>query len=1032
MPIDDFGTDTLTAIRAKGYTDDQIWDRLAAADPRFAQARQMPDGNLDKIAGKYDGKRWDSSAVGQVSNYLTGIPGRFAEGLPKAAQATLELPNRAATGLSTMLPGSRVADLQSQVAQIQAQGGGAQPAVGDMGISTEAPMQDYAAVPPEQINPELRASAVAQLQGQLPAAQEAERTKFLGVPASALRDTAMTGLLASGGIGAAAVGGAMAAPAAMDALEVQKPFDAAASKIASSMEGDRPGPVREFLGETTKGVIQELPTIAMLGAGLAGEHAAAQERAAAAYGPQPPEIPAGAMPAAPPKSPTSDMLNQVEAAQANSLLEPKSLDDLSNKTVQEQLAHDVGLSAVEYQRKLKPEWWDELRQIRDNDPDKLPDAIGLAQAKIDNDLMQPESLAEQQKAKAIPEAKLDLGAVDQNLAMKDTVLDPVKNELLAKDVLDLPEAKPLTGWSPPAETPVPEGAGALKTAAVGALNNVKDAAYLAKMVYRVPMHLFAKYFADPMKVLPRLSYEAGRAYERMAHTRQLFLDHTKEAIKDLGPDERLATAAMLDMKPADWLKSKALRQMLDTESGDKVHAAYMSLRSMLDKLADVEGLEKHERVTDYFPHILEDDWQRKNPNGLSVPELGVYAPATVNRFHMPREGGNQYSLDLVDVLNARISLGLRKAYMNPVVSAFEPRFLGLSKPLQDYADLYVRRLQGRPGPIHEQLDNFMRSVTNNALNIGDLTRSQVWFTMQYYRGLLGFALDTAFKNLTQVQNTIADVGFKKTRQGMAAMLTDQGRRVFNKSGIGTDYERIVESSGNFKNAFWNVADKALFAPMRTSEYINRSVAFHGGLLEAYDKGLTGSQAVNYAKDVVDRTQFRYGVTNTSPYLQNPLGKLAYQFSSYPIKEIHFMADVLKSKDKTTRMLLLHGFALAGAKLTGTTINQAMGQEDWTIPLPHGRSVKIPLPTDLITHFLRYSAPTPKLALNMAAWALEKQRGVKDGPAWRALKESALNTIPARRYLYKLYQVYEKTQHGNHGLPYTGVQAAENVTGIGGK
>lgn len=539
-----------------------------------------------------------------------------------------------------------------------------------------------------------------------------------------------------------------------------------------------------------------------------------------------------------------------------------------------------------------------------------------------------------------------------------------------------------------------------------------------------------RFLADPSSVIPRMAHEAGRIFDKYNRTKYAFYDGVRTAFEGLDKTERQTVAIMLDTKPADW---GPLENMIN----EKVLASYKQTREVLNRLADVEGLKRQERIGDYFPHIGLHESQVKNGKGIVLPEDGLAAWATPAQSWLPRQTEDTSGLiheliakksalgeafDPEHLLAIRINAGLRKAYFNPMMKIWEPRLAGMSEGGKAYAEAYMNKLLGRPGKIWEGIDKALSKVPwgNRTLSAHDLNRWQLGLTMNYYRGLLGLAFDTSFKNLGQAQNTIAEYGFRKTgkaagRLFIETFLTPDARKVFSNSGVIDDYEHIVAGSADMlsRNKALKAMDKILFMPMKFSEYLNRGTAFHAGLAQAYEQGLRGNRALEFAKTAVDKTQFRYGVTNTSPYLQNPFGKLWYQFSSYPMKEVELINEIMRDPDKRKlyRLLLFHGAVLGTGAATGVNLRNAMGYTNVPIPgtgdAEMGEKPKtVPLPLGILPHLGVFTAPPMRLVGDTVGKVLGGE-----GPKGRDVVNDVANLLPARRYLEKVRQVVLKLDSG---------------------
>lgn len=67
---------------------------------------------------------------------------------------------------------------------------------------------------------------------------------------------------------------------------------------------------------------------------------------------------------------------------------------------------------------------------------------------------------------------------------------------------------------------------------------------------------------------------------------------------------------------------------------------------------------------------------------------------------------------------------------------------------------------------------------------------------------------------------------------------------------------------------------------RAVEAINRMVTSLAAYRLERGRGATHEQALRYAQDTVESTQFNYSPTNTAPFMNHPLAKMAFQFKKY--------------------------------------------------------------------------------------------------------------------------------------------------------
>jgi hypothetical protein len=475
--------------------------------------------------------------------------------------------------------------------------------------------------------------------------------------------------------------------------------------------------------------------------------------------------------------------------------------------------------------------------------------------------------------------------------------------------------------------------------------------------------------------------KAARVYDSLLATRDKFgrvLSGTVDSLRI-----RNKAGMYVRDKAAEMNVAAALDGQLGLDAlAPKELAAYKTLKQWLDKIADIEGMSRQSRLSDYFPHLFDDTASGKarfaefRKSGTIIDQSG--AIITPTRFHNARTNQAGYSYDLLNVLNIRMNAGLKKAYMGTFQKWVDEQILktpGLTDWTADYIRLWGQRLTGSPTGIEQGIDKFMASIStlpgmetynklaagaagkmggavpNLMVGPGSARRVQQAITKAYYRSLLGLALDTAAKNSFQTLNTIGEAGLGRTITGIgktlkegAGELIGKGESTFTKSGITKDYMSVMEQQADMLSspALMKWWDNLLFKPQQLTEMFNRGVAYNAGRLHGMELGLTGANLDRYAKYVVEKTQFRYGVTNTSPYLNNPIGKLFYQFSTYPVNQIDFMRKLMRDrggKGKMFRLLVAQGSVIGGGTVLGLDLSDPAG---WG-RIESGGKKSIPIP-----------------------------------------------------------------------------------------
>jgi hypothetical protein len=151
------------------------------------------------------------------------------------------------------------------------------------------------------------------------------------------------------------------------------------------------------------------------------------------------------------------------------------------------------------------------------------------------------------------------------------------------------------------------------------------------------------------------------------------------------------------------------------------------------------------------------------------------------------------------------------------------------------------------------------------------------------------------------------LGAKYTAAGIRRLFTLASRQKFHDTGLLFDYPGM--ESGILKEG---IKRTVLHGGMAAGEYVNRGIAYLGGLEQAKDMGLTGRAAEMHAMDVVDKAQFAYGRESSIRYLENLPPDLRV-FQTFPLKEAEFVrnlaTDAMKGgkaeRAKLTRFLMIN-------------------------------------------------------------------------------------------------------------------------------
>jgi hypothetical protein len=244
------------------------------------------------------------------------------------------------------------------------------------------------------------------------------------------------------------------------------------------------------------------------------------------------------------------------------------------------------------------------------------------------------------------------------------------------------------------------------------------------------------------------------------------------------------------------------------------------------------------------------------------------------KFFESRKGKEGYSFDVVKAYQTYLTGIARKMFDEPAMKQMAMDYEGLSPELKPYADWYLRRFSGTLR-TNKALDGFANAVSS----------------FQWIR-TLGFNPRSAMVNLSQRVNTIAEVGVKNSIKGEKLAFTEEGKRLFDSTGLSKEVPQVLYEGGAASLEKLRAVAGWMF---RQVELGNRRHAFLSAYAKAVDElKMQPEAAVRYAENIVHKTQFRYGRIGMPKALSSAGGRIAFQFMSYPIKQIELLSDWAKN------------------------------------------------------------------------------------------------------------------------------------------
>jgi hypothetical protein len=311
----------------------------------------------------------------------------------------------------------------------------------------------------------------------------------------------------------------------------------------------------------------------------------------------------------------------------------------------------------------------------------------------------------------------------------------------------------------------------------------------------------------------------------------------------------------------------------------------------------VENVEKDFQVTKDEAHeMVKEIARRKNRRRF----LGTL---------MKRKGQSGYRLDNIREIFTEYYNGVARYialddFKARVVPKYERDFgveLGRGnqairdKNVARYVEDYVNDLNGVPGMIEDYLNASIMASPFFAQYVRT-QRPAVWMVNKamHVTAILKlglFNLSAGVVNLIQLTNTFSKVPAKHFATAFGKVigmrLNASDRALIRRLGV--EHDLGLTDTGGYSaiSKGGNIVNASLFF-FRGAEYLNRAITGIAAYETAREKGAGYKDARQYAREIIDATQFDYSVADTSMIFRNPAGRLIGQFKPYAVKQVEFV------------------------------------------------------------------------------------------------------------------------------------------------
>ena len=300
---------------------------------------------------------------------------------------------------------------------------------------------------------------------------------------------------------------------------------------------------------------------------------------------------------------------------------------------------------------------------------------------------------------------------------------------------------------------------------------------------------------------------------------------------------------------------------------------------------------------------------------------------------MERNNQQGYSQDMLRVLHMYTTQATRyvalEKFKNESYKQFE-KFFGVpvdeskGAGLQWYIKKYIDDVNGNPTLIEAFMNQTINAVTGGKLSkwFGTdrpamaLSNLEMQTAAVLKLGLLN--VSSAAINLTQLSNAMTHLGIKPFFKvhWAGGRFTDAEKKFLKDVGVdtqlgldtGAGYDK-TRGAGKF-DKFTSYSLIAFTWSEQKVRQITALMAWH----EAKKKGMSYSEAVEFAQDANDKANFDYGINNAPLFIRagGPVTQMLFQFMKFPVNQISFMSNIVRKGTNAQRARLMIPLLLAGA------------------------------------------------------------------------------------------------------------------------
>lgn len=365
-------------------------------------------------------------------------------------------------------------------------------------------------------------------------------------------------------------------------------------------------------------------------------------------------------------------------------------------------------------------------------------------------------------------------------------------------------------------------------------------------------------------------------------------------------------------------------------SPEELQAA-TKLRVLMDHMADMAGIPRERRLVDYFPHVREQVAQSLQ---LAISKDG--APVIKN---IPQEYRVFFERNRTLPTDSQIDYGMKPivAYLQGAAKkiAMSGGTMSDGTPVGGFINRVADHLESLPDvePIRKYFAQYVNDLVRGPQSNGiKFMNPQTVSTIKQVEFLrtIGVNVMSPLNNLTQTLNTLAVTDLRAWGGAWYDLLSKgdilakaKASGVVDQTMTASELSKMANPKG-LQSLLGGATEKSAFLFQRAEE-VNRLHAFAAGYRDALRQGMGERAALDYAKDIVNQTQFRFGPENLPNWLRSSNAglQLVGQFKSYQINQMNFLRNLLVNNPKGLAKWAAASVMLGGQDVFGTHVGDGI-------------------------------------------------------------------------------------------------------------